>query len=46
MYTAIVVAPVCRFESLIGTVCSSIVVQRDCVGVYMVIPRVVHEKVS
>ena len=42
MYTAIVVASVCRFESLMGTICGSVVVRRDRVGMYMAISRVIH----
>ena len=42
MYTAIVVASVCRFESLMGTICGSVVVGRDGVGMYMAILRVIH----
>ena len=33
MYTAIVVASVCRFESLTGTICGSVVVEQDHVGI-------------
>ena len=29
------VGPVCRFVSLFGTICSSVVVLRDCVGMYL-----------
>ena len=42
MYTAIVIASVWRFESLMGTIYGSIVVQRDRVGMYMAILRVFH----
>ena len=42
MYTASVVASVCRFESLLGTICSSIVVQQDRVGMYMAILGMIH----
>ena len=38
----IVVAAVCRFRSLVGTICGSVVVQRDRVGMYMAILRVIH----
>ena len=41
-YTAVAVAPVCRFESLTETICGSVVVQRDRVGTYMAILRVIH----
>ena len=39
---AIVVAPVCRFESLMGTICGSVEVRRHHVGMYMAILRVIH----
>ena len=42
MYTAIVVASVCRFESLMGTICGSVVVLLDRVGMCMAIFRVIH----
>ena len=42
MCTEIVVASVCRFESLMGTIGGSVVVQRDRVGMYMAIHRVMH----
>ena len=42
MYTAILVAPVCRFESLMGTIRGSVVVQRGRVVLYMAIQRVIH----
>ena len=42
MYTAIVVASVCLFKSLIRTICGSVVVQRDRLGMYMAILRVKH----
>ena len=37
-----VVASVCRLESLLGTICGSVVVQQDRVGMYIVILRVIH----
>ena len=42
MYTAIVAASVYRFESLMGTICGSVVIQRDPVGMYMANLRVIH----
>ena len=42
MYTAIVVASVCRFVSLMGTICCSVVVQWHCVGMYMANLRVIY----
>ena len=42
MYRASMVTSVCRFESLIGTICGSVVVQRDHVDMYMAIPRIIH----
>ena len=42
MYTTIVIASVCRFESLMRTICGSVVVQRNRVGMYMAILRVIH----
>ena len=42
MYTVIVAASVYRFESLFGTICGSVVIQRDPVGMYMAILRVIH----
>ena len=42
MYTAIVVPSICRFRSLMGTICGSVVVKRDLVGMYMAIFRLIH----
>ena len=42
MYTAIVLAAVYRLESPVGTICGSVVVQRDRVGMYMAIRRMIH----
>ena len=42
MYTAIVIASVCRFKSLMGIIRGSVVVQRDRVVLYMAIQRVIH----
>ena len=42
MFVAIMFASVCRFESLMGTICGSVVVQRDGVGMYMANLRVIH----
>ena len=41
MYTASVVAFVCRFESLMGTICGSVVVQQEHVHMYTAI-RMIH----
>ena len=42
MYTAIVVASVCGFQSLMETICGSVMVQRDRVRMYMAILTVMH----
>ena len=42
MYTASAVAPVCRFQSVMATICSSVVVQRDHVDMYMAILSMIH----
>ena len=42
MYTAIVVASLCRFESLMGTIRSSVLVQQDRVGIHTAILKVIH----
>ena len=42
MYMASVVASVCRFVSLMGTIFSSVVVHRAPVGMYMAILSMIH----
>ena len=42
MYTASVVASVCRFQSLMGIICGYVVVQRDDMDMYMAILSVIH----
>ena len=42
MYTPIVVPSLCRFESIMGTIFGSVVVQRDRVCMYVAILGVIH----
>ena len=42
MYKASAVASVGRLESLVGTICGSVVVQRDGADMYMAIVSMIH----
>ena len=42
MYTAIVVASICPFESLMAAICGSVVVHLDRVGMHMALLRLIH----